>query len=63
MTTNHERLAMLPCPFCGGEAVSESHDDNGWYVGCIDYDNCGFTPSAWYGSEVYAAERWNKRAT
>ena len=56
-------FVMLPCPFCGGNAITEetiynSVKPNDWDAYC---DNCliGFTRA----TEKKAIEAWNKRAT
>ena len=53
---------LKPCPFCGGEAVSDFaiYDYNYWGVVC---KVCGaYVPVDDYGPEEEAIEKWNRRA-
>lgn len=56
--------ALLPCPFCGGEAGFD-HDDNGWVW--IDCSSCGASTNARVSAmddcKPLLAEQWNRRAT
>lgn len=70
-----EELTLLPCPFCGGEAVFEQcegkADEYRWSVGCvtpmeyrpgIDFLCYGNQSMNTYPRKKDAAEAWNKRA-
>ncbi len=72
-----ENLSLLPCPFCGGEAVFEevkARADEGvrWSVGCVTPENhmpwrdalChGNQSMNTYPRKKDAAEAWNRRLT
>lgn len=50
------REALLPCPFCGGEAVLFGPAESRHWAACGDGDCCGSTVAA----EI---DEWNTRAT
>jgi Lar family restriction alleviation protein len=56
-----ERVANLPCPFCGSDAALEhfvTADGEGYFVECSGCSaNCGVTDS-----EKTAKQEWNRRA-
>lgn len=57
--------ALLPCPFCGGEAQHYHRSDTtGWsntdWVSCSD-DGCGVS-TAFEVSKASAIAVWNRRA-
>lgn len=56
---------LLPCPFCGGEAIyDEPHPDDGDYVhevGC-ETIGCRILPKSVQVSEECAVATWNTRA-
>lgn len=52
---------LLCCPFCGTVAISEDHDDNGWYVACGN-DDCEIRPSFWGENKAEAEKIWSTRA-
>lgn len=55
-----EMVELLPCPFCGGEALLGETLDNAWYAQCAQ-DDC--TPIArHWGTKAEALAAWNKRA-
>lgn len=64
MTQDIEREALLPCPFCGGEATFEHIPDGRWSIGCVDADgDCmGFQSFQTFTRKTEAAEAWNRRA-
>ena len=56
-----DNLFMTPrikCPWCKSESVSEDHGDNGWFIGCSNYD-CEIKPSFWADNEAKALKVWN----
>jgi Lar family restriction alleviation protein len=64
MTTAPDE-AMLPCPFCGGEAKHYHRPDTtGWsntdWVSCSD-DDCGVS-TAMEETKAEAIAAWNRRA-
>jgi Lar family restriction alleviation protein len=68
--TEIERLreALLPCPFCGGNAAfqevhePDSINDNGVYIECSNA-MCGATTQLRFGeAHEPLAEMWNRRA-
>ena len=56
------QIELLPCPFCGGEAILTSRETNyfatRFFVIC---DNC-HASSKWCQNKEEAAEAWNRRA-
>lgn len=66
-----EARAMLPCPFCGGDARTEDASDwgGGFYATCSDcyccvgeaYDRSAM-PSHVFQTEAEAVAAWNRRA-
>lgn len=55
--------ALLPCPFCGGEA-SQAYSDIylGVITGCLN-DDCDFKPYCRSAQRKSGREAWNKRTT
>ena len=56
-----DNLYMTPrikCPWCKSDSVSEDHDDNGWFIGCVN-NNCEIKPSFWADDEATALKVWN----
>ena len=49
---------LLPCPFCGGEAVSTCDEDN--HIHMITCNECGGSTD-WCDSEEDAVSAWNTR--
>lgn len=59
-----EKPELLPCPFCGGEALAE-HVGDKWVVVCgnEEIDACpAFITWGVYAREADAVEVWNTRA-
>lgn len=57
--------ALLPCPFCGGEArIDENISGDAWMVICPD-EHCGVRSETaeWWSPQSAAIDRWNTRAT
>lgn len=52
---------LLPCPFCGREAVIMQHEKGEWYTYCADLNVCG-TEGWWCKTREEAAGLWNRRA-
>ena len=48
----------IKCPWCGQSSVSESHDGNGWFIGCVN-DGCEIKPSFLANDEYDALKVWN----
>ena len=64
MTLIDKAEALLPCPFCGGEArkwQDPSHSA-AWFIGCDDGDRDCFGSFHWAETEAEAIEAWNRRA-
>lgn len=63
-----EKLALLPCPFCGGAADFEEIGDGGatcqFSVGCTadEADCMGYQSIQTFARRCDAAKAWNKRA-
>lgn len=55
--------ALLPCPFCGGEAskIPDPNHSTGWEVGCFS-GKCDVEPHVWAVHLKTAAMQWNTRA-
>lgn len=55
--------ALLPCPFCGGEAskIPDPNHSTGWEVGCFS-GKCDVEPHVWAVHLETAAMQWNTRA-
>lgn len=55
-----EQVSLLPCPFCGGQAIIDHHEGYGWWsVMCND---CHATTSEMQVfSASQAADKWNRR--
>jgi hypothetical protein len=55
--------ALLPCPFCGGEAskIPDANHSTGWEVGCFS-GKCDVEPHVWAVHLETAAMQWNTRA-
>lgn len=58
MTKLCDSALRLKCPWCKSETISESHDDNGWFIGCVNND-CEIKPSFWADNEAQALKVWN----
>lgn len=56
-------VALLPCPFCNGEARIQTRDDGAMYVECSECECCTtcFLPLKDHVLNVLA-QVWNKRA-
>lgn len=60
--------ALLPCPFCGGEATFEQigsvalQEGCAWSVGCVNEECHGFQSVTTYARKCEAAIGWNTRA-
>lgn len=54
-----------PCPFCGGEAETESPPEcsprTSWWVIC-ENDRCAATPEVSGPTRAEAVVRWNRRS-
>lgn len=57
--TNTERDALLPCPFCGGDARNGAHADDCYFMLYRKFNNSGADMSLAF--EVLDA--WNRRAS
>ena len=54
------KIKLLPCPFCGGEAVVYDDDYNHYAIGCKLC--CDVTPiTTWEDTEEKAVAIWNTR--
>ena len=55
--------ALLPCPFCGGEAskIPDANHSTGWEVGCFS-GKCDVEPHVWAVHLETAVMQWNTRA-
>lgn len=55
--------ALLPCPFCGGEAskIPDANHSTGWEVGCFS-GKCDIEPHVWAVHLSTAVMQWNTRA-
>lgn len=69
MTNDKDGAALLPCPFCGGDAVMRRDDDPGypWYVTFEHEPDCTMyaLPTDMFRSfstEAEAIAAWNRRA-
>lgn len=55
-------IKLLPCPFCGGEAILETdkigNEQKLYYVSCKD--DC-ITQYGYSSTKEYAIEKWNTR--
>lgn len=54
-------IELKLCPFCGGEVILETVDDNspeGYYIYC---PKCDFE-SGVYSEPKFIVEKWNRRA-
>lgn len=65
----HDELSLLPCPFCGGEALVQPTYDidtgerDGYFAWCLNYE-CECKPQTRdYLTEAKAIEAWNTRAS
>lgn len=58
-----EDMDLLPCPFCGGEAVVRYDGPEHVQIGCADEDCPGFVLRMPLYSEIYDSpeEAWNRR--
>lgn len=63
-----EQISLLPCPFCGfDKPIIKPNGIGDFYVICEDPEDqtyaCGASSSdERCESQVFAAERWNKRS-
>ncbi len=59
-----EAMALLPCPFCGGDATYDHSESGRWSVGCDDIngDCMGFQTLQTFPRKVDATVAWNTRA-
>lgn len=57
MTPQEQAAGVMPCPFCGGEALEHSANGEFW-MRCVD---CNAT-SDMHGRYEKALEAWNRRA-
>jgi len=64
-TSPAERIVMLPCPFCGGDAgVGRCYQGGGYYfVNCTECNASTDQLSGFPFTKKDAVELWNKRAT
>ena len=58
MSTIATDSSLIKCPWCGTDAKSEDHDDNGWFIGCTN-NSCDIKPSFWADDEKEAVQIWN----
>ena len=58
-----EAAALLPCPFCGGEAYlsDDASHSRAYFIGC-KVDDC-FGEIHWEQTKAAAIAAWNRRAT
>jgi len=60
-----DELELVPCPFCGGEAIMRHHRRHGdWYhveCGGPKYDGHPYVSSQQFRTPEEAAETWNRR--
>ena len=58
-----EAAALLPCPFCGGEAYlsEDASHSRAYFIGC-NVDDC-FGEIHWEQTKAEAIAAWNRRAT
>lgn len=63
MTNPINPVALLACPFCGGEAAVQQYRPRSWGAGCIN-DECQWlcTAEAYAPSRKKAVEIWNTRS-
>src|SRR6185369_17890646 len=66
MNSKCEALQLLPCPFCGGDALYEQDRSDGprslrWSAGCR-VETCMGYMGPTFPRRKDAAEAWNKRA-
>ena len=54
-------VALLPCPFCGGEASVIGDSESGYAAFCHECINDGHTEVGWYSTKADAADAWNTR--
>ena len=65
--TDQDKLELLPCPFCGGEADSYNFptyraDRLGYFVTCRFCDaRMGDHEGGYFKSDKEATEAWNRR--
>ena len=60
-----DELKILPCPFCGGEAIKSAEDYFALENACKSYvwcKKCGTTSGLQFSHEI-AVAAWNRRAT
>lgn len=62
--TTSQREALLPCPFCGGDAEITFLDNDeaslqGYYARC---SKCSINDDCLFEDEIYATSAWNARA-
>ncbi len=58
-----EAAALLPCPFCGGEAYlsEDASHSRAYFIGC-NVEDC-FGEIHWEQTKAEAIAAWNRRAT
>lgn len=56
-------VKLLPCPYCGSEAVIKEHNEkDGYKVICTNKENCiGNMHYLWSKTEDEAVKVWNGR--
>lgn len=60
MTNTNELPALLPCPFCGGEAAALKNDRGAWaQIQCV---SCGARSCEHPDDFQLVARAWNRRA-
>ena len=61
MTTEQQRVVMLPCPDCGAKAV-KCGDWGMWGVRCSNYYKCD-NVGTMHPKQTVAINLWNEKAT
>jgi hypothetical protein len=67
MTTTPTGAALEPCPFCGGDAIMNTHGSEGAYLFWAQCDptkpdHCGAMVGSASRTKENAIEKWNRRA-
>lgn len=53
---------LLPCPFCGGEAIDSEIEPGNWRIGCNNVQCRGdWFASKFYPTKAAAITAWNTR--